>query len=175
MSRVNSPVRLKPDPTRNVNEGHPMKVARCGLLFLVAVASTASTAPAQQSLATSPLPLVITDKAAVEEWSRAVGGQQVLDPKFPADTLFLLSLNERELAGAFRFRQRCIVCHGITASLVPNTWGPILTRKNVEGREDAVRRQILEGSARMPAFKYALDAETIDLIIAYLKKVQTIP
>jgi hypothetical protein len=60
-------------------------------------------------------------------------------------------------------------------NLEPNTWGPILTRKNVEGREDAVRRQIMEGSARMPAFKYALQPPEIDAILQYLKKVDTVP
>jgi hypothetical protein len=60
-------------------------------------------------------------------------------------------------------------------SLQPNTWGPILTRKNVEGREDVVRRQIMEGSPRMPAFKYSLQPSDVEAIVQYLKRVDTVP
>ena len=71
--------------------------------------------------------------------------------------------------GAFRFKQRCDVCHGVQMSLAPNTWGPILSKRNVIGREDAVRQRILDGSARMPAFKYALQPSDVDAIVDYLK------
>jgi mono/diheme cytochrome c family protein len=57
-------------------------------------------------------------------------------------------------------------------SLAPNTWGPLLSKTNVEGREDAVRRQIMEGSGRMPAFKYALQRSDVDAMIAYMKKLE---
>jgi mono/diheme cytochrome c family protein len=50
-----------------------------------------------------------------------------------------------------------------------------LTRRNVTGREANVRERILEGSGGMPAFKYALDAGTIEAIVAYLKKVERFP
>ena len=130
---------------------------------------------AQQSASATLDPLVITDKQAVEEWSKATQGQQPLDPNTPPETQFLLSLTATERAGAFRFKQRCIVCHGRQMSLAPNTWGPILTRKNVDGREEAVRRQIMEGSARMPAFKYALEPADVDAIVQYLKKVDIAP
>ena len=43
-----------------------------------------------------------------------------------------------------------------------------------EGRERAARLKISEGSATMPAFKYALRPEEINLIISYLKKVDTL-
>jgi hypothetical protein len=47
--------------------------------------------------------------------------------------------------------------------------------RNVTGREPAVRQQIRDGSARMPAHKYTLDAATVDAIIAYLRKVERFP
>lgn len=119
--------------------------------------------------------LTISDRAAVDAWSKATQGQQPLDPKTPAETEFLLSLTPTERVGAFRFKQRCIVCHGRQMSLAPNTWGPILTKTHVIGREDAVRGRIRDGSARMPAFKYALDAGEIDAIVEYLKKVDVAP
>jgi mono/diheme cytochrome c family protein len=45
----------------------------------------------------------------------------------------------------------------------------------VEGREDAVRRQIAEGSPRMPAFKYALQPSEVEAILQYLKRVDNAP
>ena len=127
-------------------------------------------AAAQQSAPAGPLPLVITDKQAVDEWSRDSKGQQPLDPKAPADTQLLMSLNDTERVGAFRFRQRCAICHGRQMSLAPNTWGPLLSKANVQGKEEAVRQRIMEGSARMPAFKYALQPSDINAIIDYMKK-----
>jgi mono/diheme cytochrome c family protein len=128
-------------------------------------------AAAQTSSSTAPLSLTITDIPAVEQWSRATQGGLPLDPTAPRDTAFLLSLNETQRLGAFRFKQRCDVCHGVQMSLAPNTWGPLLSNRNVTGREEAVRRQILEGSARMPAFKYALPPAEVDAIVDYLKQV----
>jgi cytochrome c5 len=119
--------------------------------------------------------LIVLDKQAVEEWGKATQGKEPLDARTPLETEFLLSLTPTERLGAFRFKQRCTVCHGRQMSLQPNTWGPILTKKNVDGREDIVRRQIAEGSQRMPAFKYALQPEDIDAIVQYLKKVDTVP
>ena len=126
----------------------------------------------QQAAPAAPLPLVITDKAAVDAWVRDSKGQQPLDPKASADTQFLMSLNDVERVGAFRFRQRCAVCHGRQMSSAPNTFGPLLSKKDVQGREDAVRQRIMDGSNRMPAFKYALEPSDVNAIIDYLKKLE---
>ena len=142
------------------------------LLVLVPLSWVGS---AQQSVPTNIDNLIITDKQAVEAWSKVTQGQQPLDPRTPLETQFLLSLSPTERMGAFRFKQRCIICHGQQMSLQPNTWGPILTKKNVEGREDAVRHQIMEGSPRMPAFKYTLQPSDVEAMIQYLKKVDTMP
>ena len=101
------------------------------------------------------------------------------------DTHFLSSLSASERQGAFLFKQRCNTCHystmsttrGAGAGLVDAaSYGPPLSRTNVEGedRERAVRRLISEGSATMPAFRYALRPEQIDSIIGYLKRVETL-
>jgi hypothetical protein len=119
--------------------------------------------------------LIVLDKQAIDQWSKTTQGKEPLDARTPLETEFLLSLTPTERLGAFRFKQRCTVCHGRQMSLQPNTWGPILTKKNVDGREDIVRRQITEGSPRMPAFKYALQPEDIDAIVQYLKKVDSVP
>ena len=104
--------------------------------------------------------------ADIEEWMRTAWGMepQVLGV---TDTHFLSSLSASERQGAFLFKQRCNTCHystmsttrGAGAGLVDATsYGPPLSRTNVEGedRERAVRRLISEGSATMPAFRYAL-------------------
>ena len=127
-----------------------------------------------QQTGSRKLPLAITDKQAVQEWSKAIYDGPI-DPKVEGDTPLLLSLSDTEWVGRFRFRQRCALCHAPQAG-GETTWGPVLTQKNVIGREDIVRRQIVEGSNRMPAFKYSnLDAASIDAIIAYLKKVEKTP
>ena len=117
----------------------------------------------------------------IEEWMRAAWG---MDPQVLGftDTHFLLSLSESERQGAFLFKQRCNTCHysmmsttrGARAGLL--SYGPPLSKRNVEGegRERAARLKISEGSATMPAFKYALRPEEINLIISYLKKVDTL-
>ncbi len=122
--------------------------------------------------------------AGVEEWMRTAWGiePQVLGV---TDTHFLSSLNASERQGAFLFKQRCNTCHystmsttrGAQAGLVSAaSYGPTLSKGNVEGedRERAVRLLISEGSATMPAFKYALGPEQIDSIIDYLKRVDTL-
>ena len=122
--------------------------------------------------------------ADVEEWMRTAWGMepQVLGV---TDTHFLSSLSASERLGAFLFKQRCNTCHystmsttrGARAGLVSEaSYGPSLSKRNVEGedRERAVRRLISEGSATMPAFKYALRPEQIDSIISYLERVETL-
>ena len=150
-------------------------MTRALLALLLALAPLSGGGSAQQTPSTTIDHLIIADPTAVDRWSKTTQGQQPLDPSTPLETAFLLTLSPAERLGAFRFKQRCIVCHGRQMSLQPNTWGPILTKKNVEGREDAVRQQITEGSLRMPAFKYALQPSEVDAIVQYLKKVDTAP
>ena len=128
----------------------------------------------QQSSLTS-IPLVITDKAAVEEWAQALGDLPEDSDALRSDTAFLLSLSETELAGRYWFRQRCALCHVPQSNFGgpgPNPLGPVLTQRNVVGREDVARRRILEGSARMPAYKYGLEPAVIESIITFLKRVE---
>jgi len=123
----------------------------------------------QQSTLTK-LPLAVTDKQAVEEWSRTIYDGSP-DPKVPGDTAFLLSLNDKEMLGRFRYVQRCAICHA-PQSDGSKTLGPLLSKQWVDGREDDFRRQIMEGSQNMPGFKLTIEPETVDAIIAYMKKVE---
>ena len=102
-----------------------MKAAGAGVLLLLVV--TPLMVSSQQS-GSAKLPLAITDKEAVEEWSRTIWDGP-LDPKLPSDTQFVLSLTETELLGRFRFKQRCALCHAAQTNISTTTWGPILTRR----------------------------------------------
>src|SRR5437762_12149322 len=88
----------------------------------------------QQSNSASSL----TGDPAVDVWVRATFGQEVdshaLDtlPSAVDRTRFLVSLNETERLGAFRFRQRCNVCHAPTMSAPETTYAPRLTKNTVE-------------------------------------------
>ncbi len=115
------------------------------------------------------------DRETIDQWIRATFGQEPIDEErlnHPVwGTRFLLSLTDTERQGAFLFRQRCHVCHGEGMGN-PRAYGPLLSKLNVQGREDFARTLIMEGSERMPGFRYGLQAAQIDLIIQYLKRVE---
>lgn len=112
----------------------------------------------------TPTPL---SRDALDRWIRATSGGAT---PTSGDTRFLASLSESERQGAFLYRQRCYTCH--VSRLSPRAYGPPISRRNVEGRDAAVRQLILDGTERMPAFKYGLEVSQVDLILAYLKRVE---
>jgi mono/diheme cytochrome c family protein len=79
------------------------------------------------------------------------------------------SLTNAQAAGKKLFVQRCSVCH--LPSLPSYTaYGPLLDGALVADRGDeTVRRQIMQGSPRMPGYQYTLSAAEIDQILGYLK------
>src|SRR6187549_187066 len=80
-------------------------------------------------------------------------------------------LNETQQLGRQVFAQSCGVCH-LQPSLGVKTYGPVLNRSAAAGNDEVIRAFIVNGSERMPAFKYYLNPAEIDAIIAY---VRTIP
>lgn len=134
-------------------------------LVLVAVSVLASFGLGAQAPASRPVPAV---PAEIEQWMRAAWGA---DPRSLGYTEghFLASLTEGEREGARLIKQRCNLCHYSHRLMIP-TLAPVLTSKHVEGRDEIVRRKILEGSANMPAFKDDLTSTQIDQMISYLKK-----
>jgi mono/diheme cytochrome c family protein len=79
-------------------------------------------------------------------------------------------LNEQQRLGRQILAQSCGVCH-LPPARNAKTYGPPLS-KAAGGSDDAVVREyILDGTPRMPAFKYFLRPAEIDAIIAYLKTV----
>ena len=149
---------------------------RRALILAIALVLPSSGMFAQQ--AASPSSTAVP--ADTEQWMRAAWG---VDPKSLGytDTHFLLSLTEAERQGAFLFKQRCNACHysmiasvagAGTGLLTTKSFGPALSKKNVNGREQQVRQRIAEGSPNMPAFKYGLKPVQIDMIVSYLKRVE---
>ena len=114
--------------------------------------------------------LTIQDKAAVDAWTDLTYGQAKSPTDVMGDTGLLQSLSKDELMGASDFRRHCNACHAGEASIAV-TYGPRVTKDNLVDREDFIRMQINDGSANMPAFKYALKPRDVDRIMAYLRKV----
>src|ERR1700720_1078035 len=77
-------------------------------------------------------------------------------------------LSEAALKGRGLWVQRCAYCHDGVGTPTYRTLGPWLDAETVgtaEG-EAFVRKQIASGSARMPGFRYTLQPEQVDQIIA---------
>ena len=77
-------------------------------------------------------------------------------------------LNDQQRRGRLILAQSCGVCH-LPPALNAKTYGPTLN-KGAGGGDDAVMREyILDGTPRMPGFKYSLQPSEIDAIIAYVR------
>jgi len=79
-------------------------------------------------------------------------------------------LNETQALGRQVFAQSCGICH-LQPSLGVKTYGPVLNRDAAAGNDEVMRAFIVNGTDRMPAFKYYLKPAEINAIIAYLKTV----
>ncbi len=78
------------------------------------------------------------------------------------------ALNETQLLGRQVFAQSCGVCH-LQPSMGVKTYGPPLDKTAANGSDDVMRAFILNGTDRMPAFKYYLKPAEVDAIIAYVR------
>lgn len=82
------------------------------------------------------------------------------------------SLSEAEFAGKKLFVQRCALCHDLLGQPAASTVGPWVDGETLKARGEAVvRQQIMNGSRRMPGWRYTLDSSQIDELIAYLRTV----
>jgi len=79
-------------------------------------------------------------------------------------------LNDQQRRGRQILAQSCGVCH-LPPALNAKTYGPPLNKAAGGGDDSVMREYILDGTPRMPAFKYYLQAAEIDAIIAYVKTV----
>src|SRR5476651_735119 len=79
-------------------------------------------------------------------------------------------LNATQLLGRQVFAQSCGVCH-LQPSLGVKTYASMLNKTSAAGNDEVMRAFIINGSDRMPAFKYYLKPAEIDAIVAYLRTV----
>jgi mono/diheme cytochrome c family protein len=79
-------------------------------------------------------------------------------------------LSETQRLGRQVFAQSCGICH-LQPSLGVKTYGPLLNKAAAAGSDEVMRAFIVNGTERMPAFKYYLKPAEIDAIIAYVRTV----
>src|SRR5262245_65032271 len=78
-----------------------------------------------------------------------------------------VELNQTQMLGRRLVDQHCGVCH-TRPTLVSGMYGPELSRETASGNQEVVRGIVENGTPRMPAFKYMLNADQITAIAAYL-------
>src|SRR5215831_19219122 len=79
-------------------------------------------------------------------------------------------LNEQQRLGRQLVAQSCGVCH-LPPARNAKTYGPLLNKAAGRGDVVVIREYILDGTPRMPAFKYFLRPAEVEAIIAYLRTV----
>lgn len=82
------------------------------------------------------------------------------------------TLTDEEQTGRALWVQRCAYCHDGVGGPSYNTMGPWLGAETIQKfGEDTVRNFTLNGDVRMPAFRYQLDAQQLNDLIAFIKTV----
>ena len=71
------------------------------------------------------------------------------------------------------YQAKCAVCH-VPATREAEPYGPGLSKRQLTN-EDAARKAIENGGARMPGFQHTLNAQQISAIIAFLKTLDSPP
>src|SRR2546426_12701986 len=79
-------------------------------------------------------------------------------------------LNDQQRLGRQIVAQSCGVCH-LPPARNAKTYGPVLSKAAGGGDIAVMREYILDGTPRMPAFKYFLQPAEIDALVAYLRTV----
>ena len=83
-------------------------------------------------------------------------------------------LNDQQKLGRQILAQSCGVCH-LPPNLKAQTYGPLLNKATTGGDDALMRSSILDGTTRMPGFKYYLQPAEIDAIIAYVRTIPAPP
>lgn len=79
-------------------------------------------------------------------------------------------VTDQQRRGRQMLAQSCGVCH-LPPARNARTYGPPLNKVASGGNDGVMRQVILEGTPRMPAFKYFLQPADVDAIIAYVRTV----
>jgi mono/diheme cytochrome c family protein len=81
-------------------------------------------------------------------------------------------LTDQQRLGRQLLSQSCGVCH-LPPARGARLYGPALHKGSSGGDAALMRKLITEGTPRMPAFKYFLQPNEIDAIIAFARTVPT--
>jgi len=79
------------------------------------------------------------------------------------------SLNTAQKLGRDLFTGHCMVCHEHTQITGAAHFGPDISEKSLNGKDDALFAQISNGSPNMPGFKYVFNPDQMRAIVAYVK------
>jgi mono/diheme cytochrome c family protein len=94
----------------------------------------------------------------------AVGTLAAPAQPFPASA----TLSPTQKLGRALFAQHCMVCHVSTQLTSPGHYGPSLSGRMFGGNEDIIVAFVLNGTEKMPSFKYVFDQQQIRAIAAYV-------
>jgi mono/diheme cytochrome c family protein len=79
------------------------------------------------------------------------------------------NLTPEQARGRNIVTQNCNICHLPQSYGSQQTYGPLLNRASANG-DDALMRTVIEnGLVKMPGWKYTLNAQQINDVIAYIK------
>jgi mono/diheme cytochrome c family protein len=81
------------------------------------------------------------------------------------------TLTDQQQLGQRLVTQSCGVCHA-KPQINAQQFGPVLSKNAAGGSAEIMRETIMNGTPRMPGFKYLFEPAQIDAIVAYL---QTVP
>jgi mono/diheme cytochrome c family protein len=89
------------------------------------------------------------------------------------------SLTPDQKAGRRLLQTRCAMCHvaedpgtEVVRAVARGPFGPLLSNARVLADEAGVREKILNGGPQMPGYKYALSANEVTQIIAFMKTLE---
>jgi streptogramin lyase/mono/diheme cytochrome c family protein len=106
-------------------------------------------------------PVVLHAQSSIPAMRTDYDMQQLTEPA---------SLPAAELAGRKLFVQYCALCHDPIASPGGVTYGPTLGSIRLKALGDeAASHLVLQGTARMPGFRYMLSAAQVGQILTFLK------
>jgi mono/diheme cytochrome c family protein len=83
---------------------------------------------------------------------------------FPAGA----TLSPMQKLGRALFAQHCMVCHVSTQLTSPGHYGPNLSGPMFGSNENIIVAFIINGTEKMPSFKYVFDQQQIRAIAAYV-------
>lgn len=116
--------------------------------------------------------------ASAQEMSHATAGQGPVKPVVTKsaydipDLIKQLQVPDDVYRGRVLWIQRCALCHDGVGQPSYHTMGPWLDADTVKSLGDpAVRAIIAAGTARMPEFRYDLDAQQVNDLLAFLQTV----